>query len=371
MFKINGGGTAFDQWDLDKQVTEEHMNVGDKVRFRNASGEVHVMYAYDMDGAVVVNVPNKLLQTAGVIVVDLLGNPTCRTMINVKAQAKPDNYVYVESDSYKPGDVNARLDKLSEEIHGVPVNFEWDGDLNNPIYNSENGFYFITDAITDFSQLASFSADLTWSKVGETYKNVTINYNNPIDWQGMKVVEVGHTTESQAYIFAGLLLIPDNFTNQEGAPMKAGLYGMLDGTVFISALRGNVYKTIPEESLPSTIPVIQTATVGQTIAVKAVDENGKPTEWEAVDAASSGGGVVTYYTFIDKILYHDQQFTKKVTYDEGREAMRNGLIRVSLGPTQDTIVIPALVKDSLTWITVRGADGTEYYAGEHPGAGDT
>lgn len=40
---------------------------------------------------------------------------------------------------------------------------------------------------------------------------------------------------------------------------------------------------IPETYLPTTVPVIQSAQVGQTIAVKAVDENGKPTEWEAVD----------------------------------------------------------------------------------------
>lgn len=35
------------------------------------------------------------------------------------------------------------------------------------------------------------------------------------------------------------------------------------------------------------IPVPSTAEVGQTIVVKAVDENGKPTEWEAVDAADA------------------------------------------------------------------------------------
>lgn len=34
----------------------------------------------------------------------------------------------------------------------------------------------------------------------------------------------------------------------------------------------------------NAIPVPSTAEVGQTIVVKAVDENGKPTEWEAVDA---------------------------------------------------------------------------------------
>lgn len=35
------------------------------------------------------------------------------------------------------------------------------------------------------------------------------------------------------------------------------------------------------------IPVPSTAEVGQTIVVKAVDKNGKPTEWEAVDAADA------------------------------------------------------------------------------------
>lgn len=43
------------------------------------------------------------------------------------------------------------------------------------------------------------------------------------------------------------------------------------------------------EEIGASVPVIQTATVGQTIAVKAVDENGKPIEWGAVDANSAGG----------------------------------------------------------------------------------
>lgn len=40
---------------------------------------------------------------------------------------------------------------------------------------------------------------------------------------------------------------------------------------------------VDNELLPNIIQTPQTASVGQTIAVKAVDENGKPTEWEAVD----------------------------------------------------------------------------------------
>lgn len=33
----------------------------------------------------------------------------------------------------------------------------------------------------------------------------------------------------------------------------------------------------------SSLPIVNSATVGQTIRVSAVDENGQPTEWEAVD----------------------------------------------------------------------------------------
>lgn len=46
---------------------------------------------------------------------------------------------------------------------------------------------------------------------------------------------------------------------------------------------------LPEKYLPTSIPVIQSASAGQTVAVKAVDENGKPTEWETVDFPEGGG----------------------------------------------------------------------------------
>jgi hypothetical protein len=43
-----------------------------------------------------------------------------------------------------------------------------------------------------------------------------------------------------------------------------------------------------DEANADYIPVPQSANIGQTIVVKAVDENGKPTEWEAVDLPSGG-----------------------------------------------------------------------------------
>lgn len=51
------------------------------------------------------------------------------------------------------------------------------------------------------------------------------------------------------------------------------------------------YYTKPEIDtlIEGNIPVPETATVGQTIQVSAVDENGRPTAWEVVDFPSGGG----------------------------------------------------------------------------------
>lgn len=51
------------------------------------------------------------------------------------------------------------------------------------------------------------------------------------------------------------------------------------------------------------IPIPQTASVGQVLAVKAVDENGKPTEWEVVDpmvvSSSTSGSTKKFKLTVD------------------------------------------------------------------------
>lgn len=43
------------------------------------------------------------------------------------------------------------------------------------------------------------------------------------------------------------------------------------------------YKTLDEDYIPTTIPRTLSASAGDILRVKSVDENGKPTEWEAVN----------------------------------------------------------------------------------------
>lgn len=79
---------------------------------------------------------------------------------------------------------------------------------------------------------------------------------------------------------------------------------------------------LPEKYLPKSIPAIQTAEVGQAIVVKAVDENGKPTEWETADM-SSGGGKTTWDDLEGKPFGEEQAF-EPIVWDgntEGKETI--------------------------------------------------
>lgn len=76
-------------------------------------------------------------------------------------------------------------------------------------------------------------------------------------------------------------IIADPATSADTVPAKIGE----DGKLYVPDMSGGSGGTASGDY----IPVPSTAEVGQTIVVKAVDENGKPTEWEAVDVASGEG----------------------------------------------------------------------------------
>lgn len=61
------------------------------------------------------------------------------------------------------------------------------------------------------------------------------------------------------------------------------------GNTFIVSEVEETVHPIDPKYLSSEVAKVDTASVGQTIVVKEVDENGKPTEWEAVDMPSGGG----------------------------------------------------------------------------------
>ena len=102
MFEIVGREEqVFEQWEQGVTLSNPCMKAGHEVVFRNSSGATYVMIAREESGAVVCDVPNKLLQMCCNILVDLeQGNDRhteCRTTFTVNPAKKPDGYKCVDN----------------------------------------------------------------------------------------------------------------------------------------------------------------------------------------------------------------------------------------------------------------------------------
>ena len=117
---------------------------------------------------------------------------------------------------------------------------------------------------------------ITTSKVSvaDIIDNLTTNVTN-------KPLSAAQGVALKAMIDA--ITIPTALPNPNALTFTGAVSGSYDGSAPLEV-------EIPSGGGASGdyIPNPSTASVGQTIVVKAVDENGKPTEWEAVDMASGG-----------------------------------------------------------------------------------
>ena len=116
---------------------------------------------------------------------------------------------------------------------------------------------------------------ITTSKVSvaDIIDNLTTNVTN-------KPLSAAQGVALKALIDA--ITVPDKLPNPNALTFTGAVSGSYDGSAPL------------EVAIPSGgggLTVTNTAAVGQTIKVSAVDENGQPTEWEAVDMASGGGGI--------------------------------------------------------------------------------
>ena len=141
-FKILNGRGSFYQWDFDQKlavlddtVTEVHFPLG--------TDGCPPLPVYEQNGQRVVDVPNILLQTAGVLrvyafVVDDLGGRTiCTETFRVNERAKPDDYIYTETELWTAE--KAVLKALQE----AKDSGDFKGD---PGYTPQKGIDYCTDA---------------------------------------------------------------------------------------------------------------------------------------------------------------------------------------------------------------------------------
>lgn len=116
---IYGGKPKFYQWDLNQRVTHEGLSVGDSVHFSSMKQPNALpVTAYELDGVVVADVPNILLQSPHPIFVYLVdtsgnGRSTKREYrFPVISRPKPSDYAYTETETKTWDALNAKVEDL-------------------------------------------------------------------------------------------------------------------------------------------------------------------------------------------------------------------------------------------------------------------
>lgn len=123
---IRDGRQSFYQWDLNQQITSTSLKVGDEIHFFNSKQPTAlVVIAYELDGKVVADVPNILLQSSQPIAVYryITNGETAHTVeeyrFNVIQRARPDDYIYTETEVLTYKALDERITKL-ENGGGTP-----------------------------------------------------------------------------------------------------------------------------------------------------------------------------------------------------------------------------------------------------------
>jgi hypothetical protein len=97
MFAINGNLKEFTQWQQGYSLTNPNMKKGDKIHFVSSSGESSVMRAKEVNGTVLVEVPNILLKHVSNITAQFMGGGDL-TLFAVKSATKPDAWELVDNE---------------------------------------------------------------------------------------------------------------------------------------------------------------------------------------------------------------------------------------------------------------------------------
>lgn len=139
MFKIYDGRECFYQWDLNRQLVIEDSAIK-QVHFCNRTSDCSlVVETYELNGKLVADVPNILLQTDwDVRAYAYDGNATLHEQwYEVKARTKPTDYVYTETETLNYNTLLERMNEIDENIE-VVVN---DYLKENPITVDLSNYY--------------------------------------------------------------------------------------------------------------------------------------------------------------------------------------------------------------------------------------
>lgn len=133
-----------------------------------------------------------------------------------------------------------------------------------------------------------------------------VDYRCVVDYiyPGSSVVGIGNQAE----------MYEDDENIGNGEPFAIDLYSSSDAdvhckepgthTISIRRVEESITQLDPKY-LPSEVPVIQSAQVGQAVVVKTIDANGKPIEWETIEYTASNIGADASGTAATAVSNHN------------------------------------------------------------------
>jgi hypothetical protein len=267
MMTLNDGRSELWQWDTGRKLTVDadctQVHFSNKVFGRSIDVNV-------VDGIAVI--PDVLLQSDKELNVwAFVGSPESgytkiSKTLKVNKRNKPSDYVFTPTDQ-------TTLEKILDRIN------ELENTAGSSIDQDQ-----IKNAVDEYLQANP-------PAVTETDPTVP-------DWakQPEKPVytadEVGALRQGELQTGINLALeqakTSGAFNGKDGEDGKAGADGKSAYQYAQDAGYGGTEEEFARDLAEDVIPAPDTATVGQTIVVKEVDENGKPVSWECADMASGG-----------------------------------------------------------------------------------
>ena len=171
------------------------------------------------------------------------------------------------------------IDYIKNRTHWVDMSTEvvveettetLDIELNDDLFD---GKYIVTvDGVSYICE--SYANHLAEPSLGDSRLFVAEDTSNPMDVPFVVMSYYG--------------VVGGGFFGEQ-APMVSVYYPDSNThTIKIEKCTSLVYHSLDEKFIPSSVPKVHTATVGQTVVVKTVDENGKPTEWATADVGAGG-----------------------------------------------------------------------------------
>lgn len=312
------------QWDLNQRlIIEEDVPVGTQVHFAASAfpedADAPVVESYEADGTLYANIPNKYLQRAGRITAYVYPevandrHTAYALALTVKPRKKPADYIYAETEVKSYEDFRARLTTLETDkadLADIPKVFPWavaelpfdETTVSDYVINTtgQNPGGFVINPVgyedgKPYFQYHAGAKSFTWTNPSPQKGAVTITVKGIEQYGGtgntrLRTYYDDGTEGESLYIIVNHESRTVTWTSDpEKTLVKiTGNYD-LEGYVLLDM---DVLSIVADYPIPSDLGLTG-ATVGQTVKITEVDENGKPVKWEAVEMASGGGGVPT------------------------------------------------------------------------------